>query len=138
MSGSRDDLPSSRAISTREAPAPVAHYSQALCAGGFVFVAGQGPVDPRTGSVVSDHLRPQVERTLENVTCILRAADCDVEHVVSVRVFLTSVDDFTEFNLVYEEYFRHVSTPPARTTVYVGLPAGMRVEIDVVAFAGAP
>lgn len=135
MTSKPDNPAPRRAIRTSDAPAPVAHYSQAVRVGSLVFVAGQGPVDPQTGQIVEGDLRRQVTRTLENVRSILLAGGCDMEDVVSVRVFLTRVEDFPAFNEVYGQIFGEVPVPPARTTVYVGLPPGMMVEIDAVAVA---
>ena len=119
------------AIVTEDAPRPAAAYSQAVRAGQLLQVAGQGPTDPATGAFVGDTIAEQTTRTLDSVAAVLSAAGASFADVVMVRVYLTSPGDFAGMN---EVYARYVSQPfPARTTVYVGLPEGMLVEIDALA-----
>lgn len=119
------------AITTEDAPRPAASYNQAVRAGNILQVAGQGPGDPATGKLVGDTVEEQTERTLENVSAILRAAGASLDDVVMMRVYLTRNDDFPGMN---EVYARYVKEPfPARTTVFTGLGAGMLVEIDAMA-----
>jgi 2-iminobutanoate/2-iminopropanoate deaminase len=122
------------AITTADAPAPVASYSQAVRKGNVLQVAGQGPTDPATGEFAGTTVAEQTRQTLRNVQAILRAAGADFDDVLMMRVYLTDVADFPAMNEVYSTF---VSPPfPARTTVYVGLPAGMLVEIDALAVLG--
>jgi 2-iminobutanoate/2-iminopropanoate deaminase len=122
------------AIVTAEAPAPVASYSQAVLKGNILQVAGQGPVDPDTGEFAGTTVATQTRQTLRNIEAILRAAGADFDDVLMMRVYLTDSAHFAEMNDVYSTF---VGTPfPARTTVYVGLPAGMLVEIDALAVLG--
>lgn len=124
-----------RAVVTPDAPKPVASYSQAVIKGGLLQVAGQGPVDPATGKFAGDTVAEQTRQTLRNVQAILRAAGADFGDVMMMRVYLTKSEDFAAMNEVYSEF---VAEPfPARTTVYVGLPGGMLVEIDALAVVGA-
>jgi reactive intermediate/imine deaminase len=124
------------AISTNRAPVPVAAYSQAVRAGNIVQVAGQGPADPATGEFVSGGIAAQTRQTLDNVRAVLEAADASFDDVVMTRVYLADLADFAGMNEVYTAY---VTEPyPARTTVAVGLPPGMLVEIDVLAVVEAP
>ena len=119
------------AITTPAAPAPVASYSQAVRKGPILQVAGQGPVDPATGQFAGDTVAEQTRQTLLNVQAILTAAGATFDDVLMMRVYLTRVEDFAAMNEVYSEF---VAEPfPGRTTVYVGLPAGMLVEIDALA-----
>lgn len=119
------------AISTPLAPAPVAAYSQAVRVGNTLQVAGQGPADPATGSYVDGGIAAQTARTLDNVLAILEAAGASFDDVIMTRVYLADLADFAGMNEVYTTY---VAEPyPARTTVAVGLPPGMLVEIDVLA-----
>ena len=94
-------------------PAPAGPYSHAVVANGFVFVSGQGPVDPETGNM-PDGFADQVRQTLENVQTILEAAGSSLDDVVRCA-HVTDLTRFAEFNEVYKEFFRH--EPPARTTV---------------------
>ena len=127
------------AITTADAPAPVASYSQAVLKGNVLQVAGQGPTDPATGAFAGSTVAEQTRQTLLNVQAILRAAGADFDDVLMMRVYLTDVAHFAAMNDVYSEFVggEGVTAPfPARTTVYVGLPAGMLVEIDALAVLG--
>ncbi len=127
------------AVTTAEAPAPAADYSQAVRKGNILQVAGQGPTDPKTGRFAGGTVAEQTRQTLRNVQAILRAAGATFDDVVMMRVYLTDVAHFGEMNEVYSTFVGAdgLSAPfPARTTVYVGLPAGMLVEIDALAVLG--
>jgi 2-iminobutanoate/2-iminopropanoate deaminase len=119
-------------VSTPHAPKPIGPYSQAVIAGGFLFVSGQIPLDPATGEIVSGEIDKQTEQVMKNVVAILKEAGMGPENVVRTTVFLTDLADFPRMNEVYARYF--AKEPPARSTVQVsGLPMGARLEIDVVA-----
>lgn len=122
-------------ISTDDAPASIGPFSQAVRDGDRVYVSGQGPVDPETGDVVSDDVREQTERTLENVAAILSAAGLSLSDVVKATVFVTDMADYDAVNGVYGEYM--TEPYPARSAVEVSqLPIDIGVEIEVVAGAG--
>lgn len=119
-------------ISTTAAPAAIGPYSQAICAGGFVFCSGQLPIDPSTGNFPEGGIEAQTSQSLANVEAILLAAGTDMAHVVKTTVFLASMDDFAAMNGVYAEAFK--APYPARSAVAVKtLPKGALVEIEVVA-----
>jgi reactive intermediate/imine deaminase len=119
------------AIVTTDAPAPVAAYSQAVRKGNILQVAGQGPADPETGQFAGTTIAAQTRQVMRNIQAILRAAGADFDDVVMMRVYLTESAHFAGMNDVYQEF---VTVPyPGRTTVYVGLPPGMLVEIDALA-----
>lgn len=121
-------------ISTTTAPKAIGPYSQAIRAGGLVFVSGQVAIDPATQQVIAGNVATQTERVLENVAAILRAAGTSLANVVRSTVFLKNMDDFSAMNEVYGKYFS--SVPPARSTVEVArLPKEVLVEIDVIALA---
>ncbi len=123
-----------RTILTEAAPKPVGPYSQAIVANGFVFVAGQVPIDPGTGKVVEGGIREQTRRVLENVKAILEAAGSSLEKVVKVNVYLKRAEDFAAMNEVYSQYFP--TEPPARTTVVTNMVREeFLIEIDVIALA---
>jgi 2-iminobutanoate/2-iminopropanoate deaminase len=125
-----------RAVRTEAAPAPFqgAPYSQAIVAGGLVFVSGQVGMRPGETQVVSDSVEEQTEQTFANLRAILEAADSSLDRLVKTTVYLTTLDDYAAMNEVYR---RHAgSVPPARATVAAELPAGCLVEIDAVALAG--
>ena len=122
-------------VSTSNAPAAVAAYSQAIIANGFIFVAGQVPLVPETKTLIEGDISVQTTRVLENIKAILEAAGSSMANAVKVTVFLTDLADFAAMNAVYATYFP--APPPARSTIQVaGLPlAGAKVEIEVVALA---
>lgn len=120
-------------ISTRKGAAPGGAYSQGLKAGDFVFVSGQGPIDPESGQVVGETIEEQTARTLENVKTILEAAGASMADVVKVSAHLTDLSLFDRYNKVYSTYFP--DPKPTRTTVGSQL-LGMMVEIDAIAYVG--
>jgi 2-iminobutanoate/2-iminopropanoate deaminase len=121
-------------VFTSDAPAAIGPYSQAIRSGSLLFCAGQIPLDPRTGQMVSDDISEQTKRVLENISALLRAENLNFNHVVKTTIFLTSMGDFQTVNEIYATYFRE--NPPARSTVAVSaLPKGAKVEIEVIAMA---
>lgn len=122
---------SKKIVFTENAPKPVGPYSQAVISGDFVFVSGQIPIDPKTSKVVDGGIEAQTVQVLENLRNILGSINLTLNDVVKTSVFLSSFSDFQSFNRVYSKYFE--VNPPARTTVQVGLMAGVLLEIDVIA-----
>ncbi len=118
-------------ISTTTAAQPVGAYSQGLRAGDFVFVSGQGPLDPKTGKVVGDTIEEQTARVLENIKAILEAGGASMADVVKVSAHLSDMSLFERYNRVYASYFP--DPKPTRTTVGSQLP-GILVEIDAIAY----
>src|ERR1700754_2304890 len=123
------------AISTKEAPAAIGPYSQAVRVGDMLFASGQVALDPATGRVVAGGVREQTTRALENVKAVLAKAGLDLSHVVKTTVFLKSMGDFAAMNEVYAKYLASEGMiAPARSTVaVVGLPKDALVEIEVLA-----
>lgn len=121
-----------QAVSTSSAPKAIGPYSQAIRAGSLLFVSGQVPIDPATGTMVEGDIAAQTTRVFENIGAILQAAGASFDHVVRTTVFLADMNDFGAMNEVYGTYFS--SPAPARATVQVArLPKDARVEIDVIA-----
>ncbi|HOM99414.1 MAG TPA: Rid family detoxifying hydrolase [Acidobacteriota bacterium] len=124
-----------RCIVPAEGPRAGGPYSPAVAAGGWIFVAGQIPVDPRTGEVVRGSIEEQTRRVLENVRLVLRPAGVDLDAVVRTTVYLRDLSDFSAMNGVYAAFFS--TEAPARTTVGVAdLPQGVDIEIDAIAWSG--
>jgi 2-iminobutanoate/2-iminopropanoate deaminase len=119
-----------KVVRSSEAPQPRGAYSPAIVADGFVFVAGQGAVNPQTNELEVGDIRSETRRTLENIRAILEAAGSSLRDVVRVGVFLADINDFAAMNEVYREFFPE--DPPARTTVGAQLPK-IKVEIDCIA-----
>ncbi|MFL6255649.1 MAG: RidA family protein [Pyrinomonadaceae bacterium] len=124
-----------RVVKTEEAPGAIGPYSQAVVAGGFVYISGQIPIDPATGQFVAGGVREQTAQVLRNLSKVLEAAGSSLARVVKTTVFLADMNDFAAMNETYAAYFDE--EPPARSTVQAArLPRDARVEIDVVALAG--
>jgi len=119
-------------VQSEGAPRAIGPYSQAVVANGFVFTAGQIPLDPATGRLVEGDIVAQSERVIENLRAVLAAAGSGFERVVKVTCFLANLDDFPRFNEVYARAFP--VDPPPRTTVQVAkLPLGSLIEVECVA-----
>ena len=108
-------------------------YSAAVEIDGWVYVSGQGPVDPKTAQPVHGTIEEETQMTLSHVEKILKAAGCTLNDVVKATVHLIDINEFDRFNAVYRSFFKEVAILPARTTVQSVLWKGIRVEIDVVA-----
>jgi len=122
------------AILTDKAPKAIGPYAQAIKANGFIYTAGQIPIDPKTGNFVEGGINEQTRQVLENLKAVLAAAGSSLDQVVKATVFLKNMTDFPAMNEVYGEYLG--TAKPARSTVAVAeLPRGALVEIDLVALA---
>lgn len=121
-----------KAISTKDAPAAVGPYSQAILADGWLYVSGQLGIDPKSGEFVRDGIAAEARQVFRNLEAILKAAGGGFRSVLATRVYLVDMADFAAVNEVYRENFGE--TPPARECVEVAaLPKGGRVEISAVA-----
>ncbi|MGH7738080.1 MAG: RidA family protein [Candidatus Tyrphobacter sp.] len=124
-------MPSTSVLS-KDAPAPIGPYSQAIHTGDWLFCAGQGAMDPHSGDLVNESVTAETHQTLKNLGNVLREGGFDYADVVKTTVFLIDMNDFAEMNAVYATYFD--ATKPARSTVAVkALPRGLRVEIEAIA-----
>ena len=124
------------AIRTEAAPAPFqgAPYSQAIRAGGLLFVSGQVALQSGSSEPVSDAIGEQTEQVFANLRAILEAAGSSLDRIVKTTVYLTDLGDFQEMNEVYKQHVGEL--PPARATIEVSkLPAGSRIEIEAIALA---
>jgi len=119
-------------ISTENAPGAIGPYSQAIKAGGMVFCSGQIPIDPATGQFVSKNVAEQTAQVFKNLEAVLKAAGTGLSNVVKTTVFLADMNDFTEMNEVYSQFFSE--NKPARATVQAArLPRDAKVEIECIA-----
>ena len=116
-------------VNTDQAPAAIGPYSQALKVGEMVFVSGQIPIDPATGDIVQGDIKAQTRQVLTNLNAVLAAAGSSLERTVKTTVYITNMDEFSQVNEVYSEFFK--DQPPARACVE--LPKGVAVEIDAIA-----
>jgi 2-iminobutanoate/2-iminopropanoate deaminase len=123
-----------KVVTTDRAPAALGPYSQAIRSGGMIFTAGQVPLDPDSGTLVTGSIEDQTHQVLRNVAAVLEAAGSGLDRVLKTTVFLTDLGDFQRMNAVYAEFFG--DEPPARSAVQVAaLPLGAAIEIECVALA---
>lgn len=119
-------------ITTKNAPAPIGPYSQAVQYGDTLYVSGQIPVNPATGKMNNETLKEETLQVMHNLEGILKEAGMDFSNVVKCSIFLKNMDDFAEINSIYGEFFK--VDPPARETVQVAkLPLDVNVEISCIA-----
>jgi len=119
-------------ISTKNAPAAIGPYSQAVICNNFMYLSGQIPINPATGEVVEGDIEIQTKRVLDNITAILEEAGIDLDAVVKTTIFITDMNDFARMNEVYGTYFKE--NQPARSCVEASkLPKGVDIEIECVA-----
>lgn len=124
--------PTKEVISTKDAPAAIGPYSQAIRFGNTVYLAGQIPIDPRTNQLNTGSIEEQTKLVLENLRAVLAASGMTLDDVVSTSVFLKDLNDFGRMNAVYGTYFKE--KPPARATVQVArLPRDVLIEISAIA-----
>ena len=120
-------------VRTADAPQAIGPYSQAVEAGGFVYVSGQIPIDPKTGNVAQADIKGQTKQVMDNARAILVAAGCTMAKVVKVTIYVKDMNDFASVNEVYGGYF--TGEPPARATVEVSrLPKDVSIEMDFIAY----
>lgn len=123
-----------KVIKTEKAPKAIGPYSQGIKLEGLglIFTAGQIPLDPKTGEMVSGGMEKETRQILENIKAVLEQTGSGLSKVVKTTVYLKDMKDFPLMNQVYAEYFKE--NPPARTTVQVAeLPKGAKIEIEAVA-----
>lgn len=124
--------PMKEAVSTKDAPAAIGPYSQAIKLGNLLFLSGQISIDPKTNQMNSGTIEEQTKQALENLDAVLKAGGMSMENVVNTTVFLKDVNDFGKMNAVYGTYFK--DKPPARATVQVArLPRDALIEISAIA-----
>lgn len=125
---------STKIILTKDAPAPIGPYSQAVLANGFLFCSGQIAIDPKSGEVLKGSIVEQAELVMKNIEALLKASDLTFSNIIKTTIYLTNMNDFGQVNEVYGKYFQ--ANPPARSTIAVAaLPKGVNVEIEVIAKA---
>lgn len=127
---------SKQTIFPETAPKAVGPYSPAVIANGFLFVSGQIPIEPVSGSIITDSFEAQVRQTLENLKAVIEGSGSSLMDVVKVTIYMKDIGYFTDLNRIYEEYF--MESKPARACVEVAnLPKGVDVEIDAIAVISA-
>jgi 2-iminobutanoate/2-iminopropanoate deaminase len=120
-------------IQTTQAPGAIGPYSQAVRYGQFLYLSGQIPLDPTTGTLVGEDIQAQTEQVLRNIQAVLAAANASLAHVVKTTVFLTTMNNFQAMNEVYARHFTGTDTPARSTVAVAELPRQALVEIECVA-----
>jgi len=121
-------------IQTDQAPAPVGPYNQGVVASGaMLFVAGQIPLDAATGELVGETVAEQTEKSIQNLTAVIKAAGSDLSQVVKTSVFLKDMNDFAAMNEVYAQHFGDADGPARACVEVARLPKDVRVEIECIA-----
>lgn len=120
-------------IFTKEAPAPIGPYNQAVLVDNTLYISGQIPIDPKSGMLIQGDIVHQTEQVMKNLEAVLKAAQMDFGNVVKSSIFISNMDQFTLINEVYANYFDE-ATAPARETVQVArLPKDVDIEISMIA-----
>lgn len=119
-------------FNTKDAPAPIGPYSQAVSANGFLFISGQVAINPATGDIDASNIKVETNQVMENLGAILKTAGLNFNHVVKTTIFLSDMSLFAAVNEIYGSFFS--ADFPARETVAVkGLPKNVNVEISMIA-----
>lgn len=119
-------------ILTKEAPAPIGPYSQAVLAGSTLYVSGQIALDPETGELINENITEETHAVMKNLEAVLREAGFGFSNVAKCTIFIKNMGDFVTINEAYGQYFKQ--NPPARETVEVSmLPKNLNVEISCIA-----
>lgn len=120
-------------INTPKAPAPIGPYNQAVLNGNTLYTSGQIAINPETGELVLNDIKTETKQVMENMKAVLAAADMTFEHVIKTSIFISDMNNFSQINEVYSQYFKE-ETAPARETVEVAnLPKFVNVEISMIA-----
>lgn len=123
---------STTVIYSENAPAPIGPYSQAILAGGTLYVSGQIAIDPASGALINDSIENETTQVMKNLEAVLKAAGMTFQNIVKTTIFLKDMNSFSTVNSIYAQSFQE--NPPARETVEVSrLPKDVRVEISCIA-----
>ena len=131
LSGQSASKSDKKIITSADFPKPLGPYSHVVVSGGFVFVAGQAPINIKTQKMELGDIRNETRLELTNIAAMLRVANSSLENVVKVSIHLADLNDFDAMNEVYREFFK--GEYPARTTVQAVLRSGRKIEIDCIA-----
>ena len=124
-------MPNRKIFCSDNAPKPKGPYSQAVIHNGLLYLSGQIPIDPSSGSLVRSSIEEETEIVINNIKIIVEEAGGSLEDIIKTTCYLADMEDFARFNSVYEKHF--IKDPPARTTFQAGkLPLDVQVEIDAI------
>ncbi|GAA4934733.1 RidA family protein [Algibacter agarivorans] len=120
-------------ITTKNAPAPIGPYNQAVLTGNTLYTSGQIAFNPETGQLILDDIKTETGQVMQNLKAVLEAADMTFEHVVKSSIFISNMDDFIQINDVYGSYFDDANAPARETVQVAKLPKNVNVEISMIA-----
>lgn len=120
-------------IITKNAPAPIGPYNQAVLIGNTLYTSGQIAFNPKTNALVLDDIKTETKQVMENLNAVLEAANMTFNHVVKSSIFISNMDDFSSINDVYGNYFDEASAPARETVQVARLPKNVNVEISMIA-----
>lgn len=120
-------------IKTKNAPAPIGPYNQAILSNGILFTSGQIAIHPETNQLITNNISAETQQVMINLKAVLKASDMDFENVVKTTIYITNMNDFSKINSIYGSFF-DAENAPARETVQVSkLPKNVHVEISAIA-----
>ncbi len=120
-------------ITTKNAPAPIGPYNQAVLTGNMLFTSGQIAFNPETGDLVLDDIKTETKQVMENLKAVLEEAKMTFENVVKTSIFISDMNNFTLINEVYGTYFNEATAPARETVEVANLPKFVNVEISMIA-----
>ena len=120
-------------INTKNAPAPIGPYSQAVLKGNMLFTSGQIAIDPVTGLLNTEDIKVETKTVMENLKAVLLEAEMSFENVLKSSIFISDMNNFTAINEVYATYFKEATAPARETVEVANLPKYVNVEISVIA-----
>lgn len=122
-----------KVITTKNAPAPIGPYNQAILTGNTLYTSGQIAINPDTNELVLDNIKSETKQVMQNLQAVLKAANMTFEHVIKSTIFISNMEDFSLINEVYGSYFNDENAPARETVQVAGLPKNVNVEISIIA-----
>lgn len=120
-------------ITSKNAPAPIGPYNQAVLAGNTLYMSGQIAIHPETGKLETNNLEQETTRVMKNIEAILKEAEMNFDHVVKCSIFISDMNNFAEINRLYGNYFKEANAPARETVEVARLPKDVNIEISVIA-----
>lgn len=120
-------------INTKNAPAPIGPYNQAVLKGNMLFTSGQIAIDPKTGELNTEDIRVETKTVMENLKAVLHEAEMTFENVLKTSIFISDMNNFAAINEIYASYFDEATAPARETVEVANLPKFVNVEISMIA-----
>ena len=120
-------------ITSKDAPAPIGPYNQAVLNGKLLYTSGQIAINPKNGVLVLDNIKAETKQVMENLKAVLKAANMDFSNVIKTTIFISDMNNFSQINEVYGNYFDDASAPARETVQVACLPKNVNIEISVIA-----